>query len=136
MREQIRFLSLAEVLIIAQDQISRYGGLYGLRDLSLLDSAISMPQARFSGAWLHEGIPAMAAAYAWHICANHPFIDGNKRTALATALVFLDLNGYALECSEEEIYQLMMQTASGLMGKTALTAFFTARCRTESDSYS
>jgi death-on-curing protein len=83
-----KFLTLSEVLQILEDQIRNYGGIYGVRDTNLLGSAIYMPESSFDGQYLHETIPAMAAAYTFHICQNHPFLDGNKRVALASALVF------------------------------------------------
>ncbi|MHB9294263.1 putative death on curing protein [Hollandina sp. SP2] len=86
------FLTLSEVLFILEDQIRNYGGIYGVRDINLLSSALYMPQSSFDGQYLHKTIPAMAAAYAFHICQNHPFVDGNKRIALASSLVFLDIN--------------------------------------------
>ena len=91
--ETPRFLTLVEVVTILQDQITRYGGEYGIRDMGLLSSAIAVPQATFAGERLHTDLFEMAAAYAFHICQNHPFLDGNKRVGLAAALVFLDLNG-------------------------------------------
>ena len=113
-----RFLSLSGALLILQDQIRCYGGSYGVRDLSLLSSALAMPLASFEGQLLHETVFDQAAAYAFHICQNHPFIDGNKRTALACALVFLDLNGIELEDPRGELYSLMMGIASGKRAKT------------------
>jgi death-on-curing protein len=88
----VRFLTLSEVLEILQDQINNYGGIYGVRDINLLSSAVYMPQSSFGGNYLHKTIPAMAAAYAFHICENHAFLDGNKRVALASSLVFLDIS--------------------------------------------
>ncbi len=126
----IRFLTLAEVLIIYEDQIRHYGGAYGVRDMNLLQSAVYMPQASFEGRYLHESIPQMAAAYAYHLCENHALIDGNKRVTLAATLVFLDLNGFEFDSSEEEIYEVMMAVASGTMDKPALTAVF-ERCAKE-----
>lgn len=120
----IRFLTLSEVLLIYEDQIRRYGGTYGVRNLALLSSAVYVPQATFEREYLHKTIPEMAAAYAYHICENHALVDGNKRVALATALVFLDINGYDFACSEEEIYQIMMAVASNKMNKAALTGKF------------
>ena len=90
--------------MILEDQIRNYGGAYGVRDLKLLESAIYMPESSFDGKYLHETIPAMAATYAYHICQNHPFIDGNKRVALACSLVFLDINEYDFNCDEEILY--------------------------------
>lgn len=120
----IRFLTLSEVLLIYEDQIRLYGGRYGLRDISLLSSAIYIPQATFGKKYLHETIPQMAAAYAFHICENHALIDGNKRTALAAALVFLDINGYDFDCTEDEIYAVMMAVASNKMTKEELEKVF------------
>ena len=87
------FLTLADVIRIHVDQIERYGGLAGIRDLGLLQSALAMPGASYGGEWLHRDLFEMAAAYAFHLSQNHPFVDGNKRTALASALVFLEPNG-------------------------------------------
>jgi death on curing protein len=119
-----RFLSLSEALLILQDQIRRYGGSYGVRDLSLLSSALAMPLATFEGRLLHETIFDQAAAYAFHVCQNHPFIDGNKRTALACALVFLDLNGVELQDPGGELYSLMIGVASGKKTKTEVSEMF------------
>ena len=120
----IRFLTLSEVLLIYEDQIRRYGGAYGVRDLSLLSSAIYVPQASFGNQFLHTTLPEMAAAYAYHICENHALIDGNKRVALATALVFLDMNGYDFDSPEDEIYRIMMAVAENKMNKAELTKKF------------
>ena len=86
------FLNLAEVLEIHRDQIERYGGQAGIRDLGLLQSALAMPAAGFGGRYLHEDLLEMAAVYLFHIARNHPFVDGNKRTGAVAALVFLSLN--------------------------------------------
>ncbi len=108
-----RFLTLSEVLTILRDQIARYGGEFGVRDIRLVSSAIAVPQATFEGKHLHTDLYEMAAAYAFHLCQNHPFIDGNKRVALASALVFLDLNGISIADRDDKLYPLMMSVASG-----------------------
>jgi death-on-curing protein len=120
----IKFLTLSEVLIILDDQIKNYGGIYGIRDIKLLSSAIYMPESSFGGQYLHETIPAMAAAYAFHICQNHPFLDGNKRVALASSLIFLDINGYELNCKDETLYNKIMGMAKGEIKKEELINFF------------
>jgi len=125
-----RFLTLAEVLRILQDQITRYGGDYGVRDLGLLSSAIAVPQASFGGQRAHQDLFEMAAAYAFHISQNHPFIDGNKRVALASALVFLDLNGIHLSDPEDELYPLMMRVASSTASKAEVAAAFRRLAKT------
>ena len=111
------FLTLAEVVEIHADQIQRYGGQDGVRDLALLESALAQPEASFAGEWLHKDIYEMAAAYAYHFCQNHPFIDGNKRTALASALVFLELNGISVLDPKGRLEKAMVQIASGKMSK-------------------
>ncbi len=98
-----RFLTMGEVLLILQDQVRRYGGQYGVRDPELLSSALAMPRATFQGKLPHEDAFDQAAAYAFHIYQNHPFVDGNKRTALAAALVFLDLNGVQLSDPDDRL---------------------------------
>ena len=76
------FLTLEDVLQIHKDQIEAYGGIRGIRDQGLLESAVMMPQATFGGEYLHQNLFEMASAYAFHIAENQPFLDGNKRTAL------------------------------------------------------
>jgi len=83
-----------------------------------------MPLASFEGHLLHKTVFDQAAAYAFHVCQNHPFIDGNKRTALACALVFLDLNGIELEDPDDELYSLMIGIASGKRAKTDASELF------------
>jgi death-on-curing protein len=107
------FLSVAEVLAIHKNQVELYGGEKGVRDLSLLTSAVTIPESTFGGEYLYKDVFGMAAAYAYHICMNHPFIDGNKRTALVAALVFLDFNGIQIDDPEEILYETMMSIASG-----------------------
>lgn len=80
--DEIRFLSPEDVLSLHEMQIERYGGSAGIRDRGLLESAIGQPQASFGGEYVHHGFYEMAAAYAFHIAENQPFVDGNKRTAL------------------------------------------------------
>ena len=116
MREPL-FLTLAEVIEVHSDQIKRYGGQDGVRDFGLLESALAQPEASFAGAWLHQDLYEMAAAYAFHLSQNHPFIDGNKRTALACALVFLELNGLSLRDPKGLLKGAMLGVASGKMSK-------------------
>ncbi|MFZ3091631.1 MAG: type II toxin-antitoxin system death-on-curing family toxin [Nitrospirota bacterium] len=118
------FLTLAEVIEIHNDQIQRYGGHKGIRDMSLLSSAAAMPYATFSGRFLHADIYEMAAAYAFHICQNHPFIDGNKRAALASALVFLEMNGVSISDPEGKLYKAMIGLSVGKLNKTGLAKIF------------
>ena len=116
------FLTVADVLAIHAGQLELYGGESGVRDPGLLESAIAQPQASFGGEFLHVDLFEMAAAYLFHITKNHPFIDGNKRTGLVAALVFLDLNGVSVEGERSELYELTLQTALGRADKPRIAA--------------
>ena len=118
------FLSLGEVLEIHRDQIERYGGGPGIRDLGLLQSALAMPAAGFGGRYLHTDLFEMAAAYLFHITQNHPFVDGNKRTGAVASLVFLSLNGVDILAEEEEFEKIVLGVAEGKLDKAALAEFF------------
>ena len=120
----IDFLDVHDVLVVHADQIERYGGADGLRDLGLLDSALAQPRATFDSNLLHTDIFEMAAAYLYHIVRNHPFLDGNKRTALAAALVFLDLNGRTVDAPEGSLHDLTLAVATGQTSKAEATEFF------------
>ncbi len=112
------FLTLAEVVEIHKNQIELYGGTLGVRDMGLLQSALAQPEASFSGEWLHEDIFHMGAAYAFHICGNHPFLDGNKRTALACALVFLEMNGISINDPRNKLLEATLKMAKGQLAKS------------------
>ncbi len=118
------FLELAEVLYIHADQIERYGGDASIREAGLLESALAMPRATFGGEFLHRDLFEMAAAYLFHIVQNHPFVDGNKRTGTATALVFLEMNGVALEADEDTLVALVLDVAQGRADKARVAEFF------------
>ncbi len=117
------FLTLDEVLGIHADQIRSYGGSSGLRDLGLLQSALSMPQTTFDDEFLHGTVFEMAAAYLFHLARNHPFVDSNERTTLMCALVFLGLNGYRLDAPPDALYQLVDGVASGEVDKADVSVF-------------
>ena len=119
-----KFLSLDEVLELHADQISSFGGTPGVRDEGLLESALAQPKATFGGQFLHPTISEQAAAYLYHIAMNHPFIDGNKRTAFAVMDTFLRLNGCALNLTDDRAYDLVMRVARGTMTKEELSREF------------
>ena len=123
MTSEIRFLSVGDVLMIHEDTIRHEGGLVGVRDLDLLGSAVMMPQQQFGGRYLHDGLAAMAAAYLYHICQNHSFHDGNKRTAALSALVFLDANGVTCLPEPEELERITLSVAASESNKDGLTAW-------------
>ena len=116
------FLSVDDVLTLHDALLEEHGGQPGIRDRGLLESAVAMPMATFDGAFLHEDIFTMAAAYAFHIAENQPFIDGNKRAALGAALVFLDVNGVDLPEATETLYQAMLDIAGRRLDKQGFAA--------------
>ena len=87
----------------------------------LLESALAMPAQQFGGEYLHEDIPAMAAAYAFHMCKNHPFVDGNKRAAVAAMIAFLSDNGWSFDASADEAEPVVLQLAAGTLDKGTFT---------------
>ena len=123
----IRFLSLANVLYIHADTIREEGGNSEIRELGLLESALAMPQATFGGEYLHKGLAGKASAYLFHICQNHAFVDGNKRTVAFSTVLFLALNGVSVEklLTSEELEKLTLDVANGTMTKQDVQARFT-----------
>ena len=118
-----RFLSLDEVMEIHADQVERYGGSPGIRDVGLLQSAIAMPESGFGDEYLHADLFEMAAAYLFHIVQNHPFIDANKRVGTMAAYAFLNLNGLTLTAKDREFESVVLSVAQGKMGKAAIAEF-------------
>ncbi|HSM83506.1 MAG TPA: type II toxin-antitoxin system death-on-curing family toxin [Nodosilinea sp.] len=119
------FPSREEVLLLHTDQIATFGGTTGVRDQGLLDSALAQPQATFDGELLHPTLADQAAAYLYHLSRNHPFIDGNKRTAFAVTESFIETNGYRLTLTDDEAYELTMQVAQGQLSKAELAGMLT-----------
>lgn len=118
------FLSVHDVMEIHRRVVEAFGGDAALRDRGLLESAIAMPRATFDGTELHTGLPQKAAAYHYHLCANHPFVDGNKRVAVTASELFLLINGEELSASDDEIVELTMGVASGRLSKAQVVEFF------------
>lgn len=118
-----KFLSLAEVLEIHQDQIVRYGGASGIRDIELFKSALGMPPATYGGEFLHTNLYEMAATYLFHLVKNHPFVAGNKRVGVVSALVFLILNGFDVNAPEDELAEKVLAVARGEMEKAQVAVF-------------
>jgi death-on-curing protein len=119
--EAITFLNVDDVLLLHADTIDTDGGSHGVRDHGLLDAAVAMPRQQFSGQFLHEDLSAMAAAYLFHIAQNHPFVDGNKRAAVMSALAFLHVNNIATLPAPQELEAVTLRVAAGEMRKDELT---------------
>lgn len=104
-------------MLIHQNQIENYGGSLGVRDRGMLEAALAQPESSFADTYLHPDIYSMAAAYLYHIAMNHPFVDGNKRVATVSSLVFLELNDYELEVDEDLLEKTVFRVASSEMEK-------------------
>ena len=126
---EIEFLTLEDVLALHDELIQRYGGRPGLRDAGVLEAALSMAQAGFGGQYFHEFPHEMGAAYLFYLVRNHPFIDGNKRVALACAILFFKINRVRYSITEEEAVELTLSAASGQFDKGAVTEFFRQHLR-------
>lgn len=117
----MRHLSLGEVLELYERIIEQSGGALGIRDAGALESALAQPRVTFAGQDLYPGTIEKAAALAFSIIMNHPFVDGNKRTGHAAMETFLVLNGYEIDASVDEQERVILQAASGKLTRDALT---------------
>ena len=118
----IKWLPKEAVLAIHARQLAEHGGGTGVRDLGLLDSALQRPQNKL--AYETPDLADMAAAYAYGIARNHPFVDGNKRTALVVSRTFLLINGYQIRAPKEDRLKTFLALAEGSLPEDALAAWF------------
>ena len=119
----VNFIPDEIVLTIHTDLLQRYGGAAGLRDQNLLESALAQPKVTIGGKYANKTLFDKAAAYGFHVCMNHPFVDGNKRVAFVLMDVFLQKNGWEIIAQEEETYSMMMSLASGKINKAQLSSW-------------
>ncbi|MCS6847650.1 MAG: type II toxin-antitoxin system death-on-curing family toxin [Anaerolineae bacterium] len=117
----MRYLTLREVLEIYKRVMQQSGGIAGIRDLGALESAVAQPRMTFDGEELYPTIVEKAATLAFSLIQNHPFVDGNKRTAHAAMETFLVLNGYEIRATVDEQERVILRIASGEMKREGLT---------------
>jgi death-on-curing protein len=115
------------VLDFHAEQLALFGGADGIRDLALLESALARPINKF--AYGETDLVVLAAAYGFGIARNHPFVDGNKRTAFASIIVFLGLNGIELDAPPETATAVMLSLAAGEIGEGDLAQWIAAHSR-------
>jgi death-on-curing protein len=118
------WIDLGVVLAIHDQQLAEHGGQPGVRDRGLLESAMARPQNQF--AYGEHALPRLAASYAFGISRNHPFLDGNKRTSLVVAELFLGLNGVELTASDAECVRTFLALAAGDLTEEELTEWIAA----------
>lgn len=122
---EIIFLTVEDALFLHKKVMDRFNGKnYLIRDKAFLESAVFQAQAFAFGHYLHKNLYEMAAAYCYHIIKNHPFVDGNKRTGLLVALIFLAENGLEIEATSDELYTLALVIASSKIDKEKIAEFF------------
>jgi death-on-curing protein len=114
-----RWLDTTIVLDVHAEQLALFGGADGIRDLGLLESALARPINKFG--YGESDLAALAAAYAFGIARNHPFVDGNKRAAFAAIIVFLGLNGYDFDVLPEQATAMILSLAAGEVSEESLT---------------
>jgi death on curing protein len=122
--KSLAYPTVEAVIAIHAEVLTAHGGSAGLRDQALLESAVAAPQATMMDAPMFSDPVEIAAAYLFYLCSNHPFVDGNKRTALATCLVFLSENGLLPneKLATEDWEQLTLDVASGALDREQTTA--------------
>lgn len=120
----MKYLTPQQVLLIHDQSIKRYGGSSGLRDLGLLESAIARPRSSFDGKDLYRSVFEKSAALMHSLLKNHAFVDGNKRTALASAGIFLRLNGYRLVNTHEKELEFALNVENGSLSIEEIAAWF------------
>ena len=126
--KRIRWLTAAAILAVHEELILRYGGASGLRAPASLESAMARP--RHLAAYKRKvTVPELAAAYAWGLLRNHPFVDGNERIALAALVMFLDLNGWELTCSEAEETAMVLRAASAEITENGWSTWVVRRAK-------
>jgi len=113
------WLDTAIVLDVHAEQLALFGGADGVRDLGLLESAVGRPLNKF--AYGESDLAALAAAYGFGIARNHPFVDGNKRAAFASIIVFLGLNGIDFDVAPEAATAMILSLAAGEVSEESLT---------------
>ncbi|MEM6856034.1 MAG: type II toxin-antitoxin system death-on-curing family toxin [Planctomycetota bacterium] len=114
------FLDVNDVELIHANTIQREGGSDGLRDSGMLASAVAMPRQKYDGEYLHQDLAAMGAAYLYHLGMNNPFLDGNKRVASFSCLIFLRANGVTRLPLAADLTEITLAVASGEMTKSDL----------------
>jgi death-on-curing protein len=118
------WMEAADAVIAHDLELAAHGGSTGVRDAGLLESALARPQNILAYAESAPSLAALAAAYAFGISSNHPFVDGNKRTALLVSFAFLDVNGLEVTASQEDAFLTILGLAAGEISEDQLTLWF------------
>ena len=123
------YLAPAQIQDLQRSQLTRYGGLGGVRDRGALEAAVARPQMTFGGEDLYPDLAAKAGALLHSLVLNHPFVEGNKRVGAHAAVLFLLANGIELTASSEALAEVTLATARGELSAEALAIWFRQRSR-------
>lgn len=127
MTGEFEWIRLEAVHAMHNRQIAEHGGSGGTRDEGLLQSALARPENLYAYGGDEVDVAALAASYAFGIAKNHPFLDGNKRTALVVSVTFLNLNGYDFDAAPAETYAAFLGLAEGTVSEDELAEWFRSR---------
>ena len=122
----IQYLTPQDVYDIHEVIIQQYGGSFGLRDIGLLDSAVASPRQTMFDKELYPDLPTKAAILLLGLVKNHPFIDGNKRTAYLATLRFLEMNGHTFDASDDDLFKMVVAIATSSLDKDDVTHWIRA----------
>lgn len=125
----MRYLTVEQVLFVHSRLIDETGGVRGVRDIRLLESAVARPKSTFGRRSLHQGLFRKAAALMEALMRNHPFLDGNKRTAMAAGALLLRMNGYELLVSHEELEHMAVRPVAKQVTLPSLDTWLRAHSR-------
>ncbi|MGO9336262.1 MAG: type II toxin-antitoxin system death-on-curing family toxin [Terracidiphilus sp.] len=117
-------MNLADAVIAHDLELAAHGGSLGIRDQGLLESALARARNIWAYADSPPSLPVLAAAYAFGISSNHPFVDGNKRTALVVSFAFLEVNGLEVTATQEAAYLTILALAAGELTEAELALWF------------
>jgi death on curing protein len=118
------WMELSDAVVAHDLELAAHGGSTGIRDAGLLESALARPRNIWAYAESPPALTTLAAAYAFGISSNHPFVDGNKRTALLVSFAFLDVNGWEVTATQEDAYLTILGLAAGEVSEDQLAAWF------------
>ncbi len=118
------WMDMVDAVIFHDMELAAHGGSTGIRDAGMLESALMRPRNLWAYAETSPSLTRLAAAYAFGISSNHPFVDGNKRTALVVSFAFLDINGISVTASQEDAYATILALAAGELDEQQLTDWF------------
>ena len=125
----MKYLTVKDVLLLHNLAIDESGGSHGLRDLGLLESAVARPQASFGGEDLYPTIFVKAGALVHSLLRNHPFIDGNKRTSMYSAMTFLELNGYRFIAKQKEVVNFALKVENERLSAEKIAGWLKGHAR-------